>query len=120
MNQFLNMPRGVQKYQVKRVTHANGVHHVASGDQQPFASQKWRPPEQTTHSFNGAGGFPHPLHKATVVGFTVNSAQLQNSPDFKNFIAIGKPMTMKVTGKINIISGPISLTGASIACFSAR
>ena len=46
--------------------------------------------------------------------------QDHNIPSPMNFMTIGNPRTIKVTGKINIIKGPTSFIGASIASFSAR
>ena len=63
----------------------------------------------------------HDLCNQTQVRCTVIKRTCpQKAPEAKNFITIGNPMTMKVTGNMNTINGPINLTGASMACFSAR
>ena len=100
--------------------HTHCVNHAASVYQQTFTCGKRWAPKQATRTLVRIGGLPHPWQYAQVGCFTVNGTKSHTTPDFKNFITMGKPITINVHGKINIISGPINFTGASIASFSAR
>ena len=44
----------------------------------------------------------------------------QSLHGWSSIMTMGKAMMRKLTGKMNMTRGPINLTGASIAAFSAR
>lgn len=111
-------PMLVEKHHVDCKAHAERMHRAAAFEQQRFIGGQMIASEQTAHAF--PRGFRDRHQDTGVVSANVKMCPLHSKPACTNFIAIGKPSTMNVTGKMNTSSGKISFTGASIACFSAR
>ena len=107
----------VDEYDVDRVAHAYRVDARARRDQQALGRAQGRAHEQTQSPGNEAVGDPN---SQLPCGRRALPEARHHSPDFINWVTIGKPITMKVHGKMQIIKGPSIFTGASSASFSAR
>lgn len=107
----------VDKYDVDRVAHAYRVDARARRDQQALGGVQGLAHKQAQGPGNEAVGNPHsqlPRRRRAM------PEGRHHSPDFINWVTIGKPITMKVHGKMQMIRGPSIFTGASSASFSAR
>ena len=107
----------VDKYDVDRVAHAYRVDARARRDQQALGGVQGRAHEEAQGAGNEAVGNPYPQLPC---GCLAMPEVRHHSPDFISWVTIGKPITMKVHGKMQIIRGPSIFTGASSASFSAR
>src|SRR6266404_1921272 len=107
----------VDECNVDRIPHTEGVDAGAGCDQQCLLRGERRTDQQTQRAGNEAVRDSH-AQPAGRHG-TVEDPRHQ-IPDLISWTAIGKPITMKVHGKMHMISGPSILTGASSASFSAR
>ena len=107
----------VDEYDVDRVAHAYRVDARARRDQQALGGAQGRAHEQAQGPCNESVGNPYPQPPR---GRRAMPEACHHSPDFISWVTIGKPITMKVHGKMQIIRGPSIFTGASSASFSAR
>ena len=107
----------IDEYNIQRVAHAEGVDAGARRNQQSLGSIQRSADEQSESTGNERVGHPD-LQKAA--GSRALVVSHHHSPAFSNCMAIGKPMTRNVQGKMNAMRGKSIFTGASRAIFSAR
>lgn len=107
----------VKKNDINRVSHATGVNRAARFYQQTFANGRRWLAKKSAHALKRVFRSPGAKHRPAV-GREQRSL-FHRVPAETNLITSGKARMMKVTGKMNNTSGAISLTGASMAIFSA-
>jgi len=109
----------IEKDYVDRILHKPGVYRIAGLDKKSRSGFQNRCSQKSPCSFQHSLRKPDTLQKKGIGSSAADLTRYQNIPSRRNFMRMGKAKTIKVVGKMKMTSGPISLTGASMAFFSA-
>src|SRR5690606_8544377 len=113
--------RKIQKYDIQIVLHAESMYRTAWRNHETLTCLQRRTSEQAPGTCQCSICAPRMFNQQFLTAiYAADLHPAHRIPDARNFMAIGKPSIRNVSGKINTSKGKMSLTGASIACFSAR